>query len=192
MSQWRVQQWRAFTRQWLIYDAYMQCPMMSGEKIAKYLLGKHIRYYDPNSDFGAHVVVCNTRHVAVKDNSYYWKRFLYPTYTRFGAFRKDETMEELHIRDPTEVLRREVRVHLNTPASKLYALARLHLYPDGVETIPEDIFGNISGVIRRVMPVPKRLDQYSQEELQEFPKLFDWPQDFNVAPLGPLDSGKVK
>ncbi|OON23149.1 hypothetical protein X801_00938 [Opisthorchis viverrini] len=93
---------------------------------------------------------------------------------RFGAFRKDETMEELHIRDPTEVLRREVRVHLNTPASKLYALARLHLYPDGVETIPEDIFGNISGVIRRVMPVPKRLDQYSQEELQEFPKLFDW------------------
>ncbi|VDP88100.1 unnamed protein product [Echinostoma caproni] len=49
MSHWRVQQWRAFAKQWYIYDAFMQCPMLSGEKIAKYLMGKHIRYYDPQS-----------------------------------------------------------------------------------------------------------------------------------------------
>ncbi|CAH8483936.1 unnamed protein product [Dicrocoelium dendriticum] len=162
------------SKPWYIYDANMQCPMLSGEKLAGYLLGKHIRYYDPQSDFGCHVVVCNTRHIAVKDNSRYWKRFLYPSYTRFGVRRVDHTMEELHMRDPTEVLRREIRVHLPNRDARMYWLARLHLYPDGVETIPKDILGNLSGVIPRVMPIPKRLSEYTERELEEFPKLFDW------------------
>ncbi|KAF8563210.1 hypothetical protein P879_10139 [Paragonimus westermani] len=191
-SQWRVQQWRAFAKPWYVYDAYMQCPMLSGEKIARYLMGKHVRYYDPQSDFGCHVVVCNTRHIAVKDNSMYWKRFLYPSYTRFGVFRRDETMEELHMRDPTEVIRREIRVNLPYCRSRLYWLARLHLYPDGIETVPDEIVGNLSGVLKRVMPVPKRLDEYSQEELDDFPKLFDWPQDYCVAPLGHLSANSKK
>ncbi|CAL8076841.1 unnamed protein product [Calicophoron daubneyi] len=186
MSQWRVQQWRAFAKQWLLYDAYMQCPMLSGEKLAKYLMGKNIRYYDPQSDFGFHVVAFDCRHVAVKDNSYYWKRFLYPTHTRFGRFRVDETMEEIHMRNPTEIMLREVRVNMPHCKGRKYWLERLHLYADGIETIPKEILGNISGVIRRVMPIPKRLDEYTADELASYPKLFDWPEDYHVAPLSTL------
>ncbi|CAH8286598.1 unnamed protein product, partial [Schistosoma turkestanicum] len=101
MSHWRVLQWRAFSKEWLVYDAFMQCPMLSAERIAKYLAGKHIRYYDPGGDFGSHVIVVNSRYIAAKDNSRYWKRFLYTTHTRFPVYRVEETMEEVHRRDPT-------------------------------------------------------------------------------------------
>ncbi|CAH8527837.1 unnamed protein product [Heterobilharzia americana] len=187
MSHWRVLQWRAFAKEWFVYDAFMQCPMLSAEKISKYLEGKHIRYYDDCSDLGSHVVIFNSRHIAAKDNSRYWKRFLYPTHSRFPRHVTEETMEEVHMRDPTEVIRREVRANLRNTETRKYQLARLHIYPDDIETVPKDIIANISGVIPQVMKVPKRLDEYSSEELDEFPKLFDWPQDFNVSPLSPFE-----
>ncbi|CAH8848667.1 unnamed protein product [Trichobilharzia szidati] len=186
MSHWRVLQWRAFAKEWLLYDAYMQCPMLSGERIAKYLKGKHIRYYDPYNDFGSHVVVFNSRHIAAKDNSRYWKRFLYPIHTRFPRHRIEETMEEVHRRDPTEVIRLETKANLENRESRKYQLERLHIYPDGIETVPKDIIANVSGVIPQVMKVPKSLNEYSPEELDEFPKLFDWPEDYHVSPLSPI------
>ncbi|THD26148.1 putative 50s ribosomal protein L13 [Fasciola hepatica] len=111
---------------------------------------------------------------------------------RFGRYRVDETMGEIHMRDPTEVMLREVRANLRTGEARNYWLSRLHLYADGVETVPKELISNISGVIRQVMPVPKRLDEYTQAELNEFPKLFDWPQNYNVAPLNKLSVPVVK
>jgi hypothetical protein len=55
-------------------------------------------------------------------------------------------------------------------------MERLHIFP-GSE-IPEEIKGNISGQIRPVMPVPKRLTGYSKEEIDNFPKVFDYPNDY--------------
>lgn len=55
-------------------------------------------------------------------------------------------------------------------------MARLHLFPD--ENIPEDILKNVSNCIRQPMLAPKRLDEYSEEEKKNFPKLFDWPEDY--------------
>ncbi|CAH8533463.1 54S ribosomal protein L13, variant 2 [Schistosoma haematobium] len=95
-------------------------------------------------------------------------------------------MEEVHRRDPTEVIRLEIKAVLRNNESRKYQLSRLHIYPDNIETIPKDIIANISGVIPQVMKVPKRLDEYSAEELNEFPKLFDWPEDFHVAPLSSI------
>ncbi|KAA0188283.1 putative 50s ribosomal protein L13 [Fasciolopsis buskii] len=40
--------------------------------------------------------------------------------------------------------------------------------------VPKELIKNVSGVIRQVMPVPRRLDDYTEAELAEFPKLFDW------------------
>ncbi|KAL5110827.1 39S ribosomal protein L13 mitochondrial [Taenia crassiceps] len=92
-------------------------------------------------------------------------------------------MEEMHARDPTEVLRREVRSHLRNWTGRPDWLARLHIFADGVETIPKDLIKNVSGVIRQVLPTPRRLDAYSVEEIKTYPKLFDWPQDYAVRPL---------
>ncbi|KAL7064729.1 hypothetical protein AAHC03_04630 [Spirometra sp. Aus1] len=186
MSFFRVQKWRTFARQWYLYDAYMQCPMLSGEKIAAYLKGTHKRIYDPRGDVGDSVIVFNSRNIAAKDNSSYWRRFLYTTHTRFGPFRVEDTMAELHKRDPTEVIRREIRVHLPNRVARPDWLARLHIFPDGIETVPEELLKNVSGVIRQVMPVPKRLDSYTAEEIENYPKLFDWPDDYAVGRLSPL------
>ncbi|VDL60271.1 unnamed protein product [Hymenolepis diminuta] len=183
MSYFRVQRWKTFAHRWFLYDAYMQCPMLSGELLASYLTGARKRIYDPRHDHGDSIIVFNSRHIAAKDNSMYWRRFLYTHHTRFGPYRVEETMEEMHARDPTEVLRREVRSHLKNCSSRHDWLSRLHIYADGIESVPEDLMRNVSGVIRQVMPVPKRLDEYTTEEIEAFPKLFDWPEDYAVRPL---------
>ena len=55
-------------------------------------------------------------------------------------------------------------------------LARLHIFKNG--NIPEKIRGNNSDQIRPLRPVPKRLDHYTKEEVESFPKLFDYPKDY--------------
>lgn len=55
-------------------------------------------------------------------------------------------------------------------------MERLHIFP-GSE-IPEEIKKNISGQIRPLRPVPKRLQEYNEEEIRTFPKLFDYPKDY--------------
>uniref|UniRef100_A0A915EV86 39S ribosomal protein L13 n=1 Tax=Echinococcus canadensis TaxID=519352 RepID=A0A915EV86_9CEST len=183
MSCFRVQKWRAFAHRWFLYDAYMQCPMLSGELLASYLTGSRKRIYDPRGDCGDSVIVFNSRHIAAKDNSLYWRRFLYTHHTRFGPYRVEETMEEMHARDPTEILRREVRSHLKNWTGRPDWLSRLHIFADGIETLPEELIKNVSGVIRQVLPVPRRLEAYSTEEIEAYPKLFDWPENYAARPL---------
>ncbi len=55
-------------------------------------------------------------------------------------------------------------------------MERLHIFP-GSE-IPEDIRRNLSGQIRPIMPIPKRLQEYSKEEIDSYPKVFDYPNDY--------------
>ncbi|KAL3318436.1 54S ribosomal protein L13 [Cichlidogyrus casuarinus] len=170
----------------------VQCPMLSGEKIAHYLKGQNKRIYSDGEDVGDFVIVYNARNISVRDNSYYWKRFLYPVHTRFGRHIVDQTMEEVHKRDPCHIMSKEVRANLPKGLLRQTWEARLFLYPDGIETVPLRLIENVSGVIRQVMPVPKRLDEYSKEELDAFPKLFDWPEDFKLAPISPLNARKIK
>ena len=42
------------------------------------------------------------------------------------------------------------------------------------QVVPDEIMENISDQIQQVQTIPKRLDQYSEREIEEFPKLFDW------------------
>jgi len=42
--------------------------------------------------------------------------------------------------------------------------------------MPDDIRANLTGQIRQVMPVPRRLDEFTAEERENFPRLFDWYQ----------------
>lgn len=59
-----------------------------------------------------------------------------------------------------------------------YTMERLHIYPD--ENIPDDIKGNIGNVIKRLRPVPVRLDTYSEDYVKQFPKIWDLPKDYVV------------
>lgn len=55
-------------------------------------------------------------------------------------------------------------------------MERLHIFP-GSE-IPEEIKNNISGQIRPLRQVPKRLTEFSEDEINTFPKVFDYPKDY--------------
>lgn len=55
-------------------------------------------------------------------------------------------------------------------------MERLHIFPDS--EIPEEIRPNISGQIRPLRPVPKRLTEYTEEEINTYPKVFDYPNDY--------------
>lgn len=42
---------------------------------------------------------------------------------------------------------------------------------------------NVSDQIRPQITVPKRLTDYSQDEINNFPRLFEWPKDFVIDDL---------
>ena len=57
-------------------------------------------------------------------------------------------------------------------------MERLHIFP--TSEIPEEIKRNISGQIRPLRPVPKRLQEYTEEEIKNYPNIFDYPEDYVV------------
>ena len=61
----RVQQWSAFARNWYVYDAKWQNPFHSAKKITRVLEGRHKPIYHPLNDCGDHVVVINSKDVAL-------------------------------------------------------------------------------------------------------------------------------
>lgn len=42
------------------------------------------------------------------------------------------------------------------------------------QDVPPEIMGNVCDQIQQIQKVPKRLDEYTAEEIQAFPRLFDW------------------
>ena len=50
----------------------------------------------------------------------------------------------------------------------------IFIYLIFLKKIPENIISNISEQIRPQIPVAKRLTDYSEQEISEFPRLFEW------------------
>lgn len=138
-----------------------------------YLEGRHKPLYHPLSDIGDHVVVINTKHVAMVDDL--WRKLLYSHDTRYAGGKTKTTAWHLHEADPTKIMYKAV--HRAGPKNLLRPnlMRRLHLFPE--EEVPEDILGNISDVIRQIQVVPKPIDSFTEEEVKAFPKIFDWPED---------------
>jgi len=178
MAHHRVQQWATFARLWWLYDAKWQSPFQSAKVIVKYLEGRHKPIYHPLSDVGDHVVVINTREIAMEGDL--WRTFKHCHHTGYpGGFTATRAYK-VHDADPTMVLYKAVYSRMKGTLLRRPRMAKLHLFPD--ENIPQDILDNVTGQIAQVMPVPKRLDEYSKEERENFPRLFDWPEDFAIPP----------
>ena len=72
-------------------------------------------------------------------------------------------------------MRKAVYTSIDGTLLRRTQMERLHIFP-GYE-IPDDIKANITGQIRPQRSAPKRLQEYTQEEIEAFPKLFDYPKD---------------
>lgn len=176
MAQFRVQQWATFARTWWLYDAKWQSPFVSAYTIIKYLEGRHKPIYHPTSDLGDHVVVINTREIAMRDEL--WRTFKYHHHTGYAGGYSETRAYKLHQKEPTKVLEKAVYATIKGNLLRRGKMARLHLYPDNI--VPEDIMQNVSAQIQQVQAAPRRLDQYTEEERESFPRLYDWPEDYVV------------
>lgn len=171
----RAKQWSVFSRLWHLYDAKWQNPFDSAELIANYLSGKHKPIFHTLSDCGDHVVVINTADIAMPGLE--WKYRMYQHMDMRGAKPDFTAAWELQNKDPTKILWKAVYKLSGNTLFRQTKMERLHLFAD--DKIPQDIYENICSQIRQLRPVPKRLGEYSEEELKNFPKLFEWPENYS-------------
>jgi len=162
---------------WWIYDANWQCPFRSAPLLRDYLMGKHKPIYFRGSDVGDHVVVINTAEIAMKNEM--WREWKYFHHTGYAGGFSATRAWKVHDADPTKVLEKAVYACTKGSLLRRRMMPRLHLFPD--ENVPDDILKNITGQIQQVLPIPKRLDQYPPKIREEFPKLFDWPEDHVIT-----------
>lgn len=59
-----------------------------------------------------------------------------------------------------------------------HTMLRLHLFPDA--NIPKEILGNISNQLKQARPVPKRIDEYDDKTIENFPKIMDFPKGYVI------------
>ncbi|TRY63611.1 hypothetical protein TCAL_00434 [Tigriopus californicus] len=175
----RVQQWSSLARTWWLYDAQWQNPFQSAKKITRVLQGLHKPIYSPTMDVGDHVVVINSQDVALLGREWQMRVYFHHTgypKTHYKGGARWIPAWELHSRDPTLVLWKACYNNLYGDIHRKGFMARLHVYPNS--EVPDEILCNVSGQIRPVKPVPKKLEEYSPEERQTFPQLWDFPESY--------------
>lgn len=75
-----------------------------------------------------------------------------------------------------QIMWKAVYCELGKSLKRQTDMRRLHLLAD--DNVPKDILCNISNQIRQLRRVPRKIDSYSQKEIDEFPKIFDYPKDY--------------
>ena len=176
-------QWTVFARGWYLFDCKGQDPYDSATVISSRLLGRHKPLFSMSSqDEGDHVVCINTRHLAMPEGEWRWR--MYYHHSRYTRGRTWAPAYELHLNDPTMLLYKACYKLCGAMKDRLFkrriVMTRLHLYPDGGETVPEEIMGNILDQIQQVQPVYKSITEYAEMELKKFPKVTDYPDDYVI------------
>lgn len=93
-------------RRWHVLDAQGQILGRLAVRAAVLLRGKHKALYTPAVDCGDTVVVINAQAIRVTGNKA--KQKVYERYSGYPSGLKQETLEKLLVRRPTEVVRRAV------------------------------------------------------------------------------------
>ncbi|XP_056378662.1 39S ribosomal protein L13, mitochondrial isoform X1 [Hyla sarda] len=169
-----AQQWATFSRMWYVIDANQQPPGKIASICAQHLQGLHKPMYHALSDCGDHVVVKNTRHIAFSGNK--WEQKVYSSHSGYpGGFRQ-VTAAVLHRKDPTAIVKLAVYGMLPKNLHRRTMMQRLHIFPE--EDIPEEILKNLVTELKQPRVIPKRLNEYSREEIEAFPKLWIPSSDY--------------
>uniref|UniRef100_A0A1Y1MJK0 39S ribosomal protein L13, mitochondrial n=1 Tax=Photinus pyralis TaxID=7054 RepID=A0A1Y1MJK0_PHOPY len=170
----RVQQWATFARVWHIFDASWQNPFESAQVLKKYLMGLYKPIYHPMNECGDHVIVINSADIALPGDE--WVKRVYFHHTGYPGGASWTLAWDLHKKDPTLVLKKAVYNSMDGNLQRRYTMERLHIFPDS--NVPDALMKNVSNQIRQIRPMPKRLDEYTEKEVKEFPKIIDLPKDY--------------
>ncbi|XP_071807454.1 large ribosomal subunit protein uL13m-like [Asterias amurensis] len=162
------QQWAVFARMWYLLDAYKQPPGRLALRMLPILQGAHKPVYHPLSDLGDHVVVINTRHIALSGDK--WRTKIYKHHTGYPGGYSETPAFRMHEKDPTVIVKKAIYGMLPKDLRRRHIMQRLHLFAD--DEIPDDIRVNICEQIKPPRVVPKSLPEYSEEERAAFPRLW--------------------
>lgn len=119
---------KAINRRWMVVDAKGQVLGRIASQIAVSLMGKDKRNFAPNIDMGDYVVVVNAAQVKVtgkKEESKVYDRF-----SGYPGGRDEETLHELRMRKPDDIIRLAVSGMLPKNKLRKDRLARLFIYRD--------------------------------------------------------------
>ena len=116
-------------RRWFVVDATGETLGRLATRVARILEGKHKATWTPSLDGGDHVIVLNASKVSVSSDKAMTKRYI--RHSGYPQGYKEETLGQLLVRRPEEVIRRAVKGML--PHTRLGAqqLRKLKVYAGG-------------------------------------------------------------
>ncbi|XP_076645343.1 mitochondrial ribosomal protein L13 [Halictus rubicundus] len=170
------QQWGTFTRIWHMYDAAWQDPFQSANLIVKYLKGLYKPIYHPMNNCGDHVIVINSKQIALRGDE--WQKRVYFHHTGYHGGATWTLAWELHTKDPTMIIKKAVYSAMKGNLQRRHIMQKLHIFPDS--NVPEDMLENVSNQIEQLRPVPVRLDHIPPEQIENFPRLIKFPMDYQL------------
>merc|ERR1712013_597476 len=132
---------------------------------------------------GDHVVVVNCKDVGILGERQ-WEHKIYRHHTGFpGGFREMKA-RDVWRQDPCQILWRAVRGMHPKTRTRNRNMKRLHLFEDDQHPFVANIYAKLEGPA----PMPRRLDEYTQEEIENYPTLWE-PR---VAPAKRKGNKKLK
>ncbi|XP_029031848.1 39S ribosomal protein L13, mitochondrial [Osmia bicornis bicornis] len=172
----RGQHWGTFARIWHIFDATWQDPFKSAHRIKHYLMGLYKPIYHPTNDCGDHVIVVNSKDIALRGDE--WQKRVYYHHTGYIGGATWTLAWELHSKDPTMILKKAIYSSMTGNLQRRHTMQRLHIFPD--ENVPEDMLKNVTNQIKQLKPVPSRLHEILPEEKETIPQLIKYPVDYQL------------
>ncbi len=126
-------------REWHLIDVKDQTLGRVSSKIAQLLMGKSKSYFVRNLDCGDYVVIVNAKNVKVTGRKEVQKR--YNRHSGYPGGFKSETLKELRIRKPEDIITHAVKGMLPDNRLQDRMLARLFVF-SGEEHKYQDKFKN--------------------------------------------------
>jgi hypothetical protein len=105
-----------------------------------------------------------------------WTKRAYFHHTGYASGASWTLAWQLHSKDPLMIMKKAVYRGLGGNLQRRYTMQRLHLYEN--EDVPLEIMENVTNQIRQQRPVPKRLDHIDPATVENFPRIFDLPEEY--------------
>ena len=153
-------------RLWYLIDARDQINGRLAAFISTILQGKTKPIYHPSLDAGDHVVVINTKDIVLSGKK--WDQKLYRHHTGYPGGLVEVLAKNVHAQDRTIVLWRAVNGMLPKNNLRKPRMKRLYLFEGEDHPFAANIFATLEGPSR----IPKRLSEYSLEEIARYPSLY--------------------
>ena len=116
-------------RSWFVVDATGETLGRLATRVARVLEGKHKPTWTPTLDSGDHVIVLNASKIAVSSDKIDTKRYI--RHSGYPQGYKEETLGQLLVRRPEEVIRRAVKGMLPHTRLGTQQLRKLKVYAGG-------------------------------------------------------------